>query len=351
MVELLDKLEQNGTLSPDEFYRLITGISDQDAQDLRRRARKKRDEVFGRQVFLRGLIECSSYCKNDCNYCGLRKGNPLAQRYRLTGQEILGCCEEGYRLGFRSFVLQGGEDPWFDDRRLEEIVRAIRREYPDCAIILSLGERSYESYKRLRQAGADRYLLRHETADEEHYRVLHPQPMELASRKQCLWNLRELGFQVGCGFMVGSPGQRPEHLVSDLLFIKEFNPHMVGIGPFIPHKDTPFCQQPAGGLGTTLLLLSVVRLMLPRVLLPATTALATLAKGGREEGLEAGANVLMPNLSPGPVRKKYLLYNNKHSDGKEAAESADSLRKSLGQLGYEAPFSRGDHPDAPQHNV
>lgn len=344
MKSLLDKLEKQGRLNSEELLELVTGINDRDMQDLCTRARKTRDKVFGRQVFLRGLIEISSYCKNDCYYCGLRKSNLNAQRYRLDMQEILACCAEGYSLGFRSFVLQGGEDPWFTDERMAQIVSRIRAGYRDCAITLSLGERSLDSYRLLKQAGADRYLLRHETSTPAHYKVLHPEQMALSTRLECLQNLKKLGYQTGCGFMVGSPGQTPEYIVNDLLFIKDFAPQMVGIGPFIPHSDTPFGDKPSGSVRTTLVALAVVRLMLPQVLLPATTALATAANNGRENGLESGANVLMPNLSPAQVRKKYLLYNNKHSDGNESAECCNALRGSLKAAGYETPVSRGDYP-------
>ena len=257
-----------------------------------------RESVYGKDVYMRGLIEFTNFCKNDCYYCGIRRSNACAERYRLTKGQILDCCETGWALGFRTFVLQGGEDPWFTDDRLCDIVRAIKSGYPGCAVTLSVGEKSLETYRAYREAGADRYLLRHETADSAHYRRLHPPELSPENRKRCLRDLKALGFQTGCGFMVGSPYQTTDNIIHDLLFIKALNPEMVGIGPFIPHHDTAFRDAAAGTLSETLFLLGVVRLMLPSVLLPATTALGTIHPSGRELGLLAGANVVMPNLSP-----------------------------------------------------
>ena len=299
-------------------------------------------EIYGRKVFIRGLIEFTNYCKNDCLYCGIRRGNRKAERYRLAEGEILGCCEEGYRLGFRTFVLQGGEDPYFTDGRLCAVTAAIRERFPDCAITLSCGERSRESYRRLKEAGADRYLLRHETASKAHYQKLHPPEMSWDNRVQCLFTLRELGYQVGCGMMVGSPYQKTEDLVADLRFIQKLRPHMVGIGPFLAHKDTPFRGQENGTVELTLYLLSIIRLMNPYVLLPATTALGTAMAGGREEGILHGANVIMPNLSPPSARDKYMLYDNKLRSGAEAAENIAALRENLRKIGYEIAVDRGD---------
>ena len=293
-------------------------------------------------MYTRGLIEFTNYCKNDCYYCGIRRSNPNAKRYRLTEEEILACCENGYELGFRTFVLQGGEDPYFNDDRMVDIVRKIRAGYPDCAITLSIGEKSYESYKRFREAGADRYLLRHETANDVHYRKLHPEEMRLEARKQCLYDLKTLGYQVGAGFMVGSPGQTAETLADDLVFLKELNPEMVGIGPFIPHHDTKFADEPAGSVELTLFLLSVLRIILPKCLLPATTALGTADPRGREKGLLAGANVVMPNLSPVKDRKKYELYDNKICTGDEAAECRVCLKNRVKSVGFELVEDRGD---------
>ncbi len=294
------------------------------------------------QVFTRGLIEFTNYCKNNCYYCGIRGGNKNVVRYRLTKEEILECCKEGYALGFRTFVLQGGEDPWFTDMRMEEIIREIKRNYPDCALTLSIGEKSYESYKKFREAGADRYLLRHETADEVHYGKLHPASMKLSDRKNCLFMLKELGYQTGAGFMVGSPGQTLSCLAEDLVFLKELKPEMVGIGPFIPHHDTVFKDEKAGSVEMTLYLLSVVRILLPNVLLPATTALGTMDENGREKGLLCGANVVMPNLSPLRNRKQYELYDNKICTGDEAAESRGNLRKRVESIGLRLVDERGD---------
>ena len=308
---------------------------------------KIRKKHYGNKVYTRGLIEFTNYCKNNCYYCGIRRGNHHATRYRLTKDEILDCCQNGYLLGFRTFVLQGGEDPWFTDDRLVEIIRSVRENYPDCAITLSAGEKSYNSYKKFREAGADRYLLRHETADEAHYNSLHPEEMSLTTRKQCLYDLKSLGYQVGAGFMVGSPGQTLDNLAEDLIFLKDLNPQMVGIGPFIPHHDTKFAEEKAGSVELTLFLLSVIRILLPKVLLPATTALGTLDTRGREKGLLAGANVVMPNLSPVKNRKQYDLYDNKICTGEEAAECRGCLMGRVESVGYHLVDERGDAIDWP----
>ena len=343
MKHLLDKLERDGVLNPSEFVTLIENRTPEVAEDLFCRARKIRQCHYGTDVFIRGLIEFTNYCKNDCLYCGIRCSNRKAQRYRLTEEEILDCCREGYDLDYRTFVLQGGEDPKFTPERIESIVRAIKGEFPDCAITLSVGEHSRETYARWRAAGADRYLLRHETADADHYASLHPKNLTLENRMRCLQDLKDLGYQVGCGFMVGSPGQTAEYLAKDLLFLHDFRPEMVGIGPFIPHCDTPLGGESAGSLELTVFLLGIIRLMLPDVLLPATTALATIHPEGREMGIRAGANVCMPNLSPRAVREKYMLYNNKISTGEEAAQSRDALAKRIENIGYRIVTSRGDH--------
>ncbi|MDR0494193.1 MAG: [FeFe] hydrogenase H-cluster radical SAM maturase HydE [Treponema sp.] len=338
MKALIDKLESQHILSRDEFAQVL----EYDDTYLFERARAAAQKIYGKSIFMRGLIEFTNYCKNNCYYCGLRAENTKAQRYRLGRDQILECCETGYPLGFRTFVLQGGEDPYYTDDILADIVSAIKTAYPDCAVTLSVGERTYESYERLFRAGADRYLLRHETANDAHYRTLHPDAMPPSRRKQCLCDLKKIGYQTGCGFMVGSPNQTLQHIIDDLFFIKEFQPHMVGIGPFIPHSDTPFGDKKAGDLHLTLNILAILRLMQPNLLIPATTALGTLDAQGRELGILAGANVLMPNLSPVEVRKKYLLYDNKICSGDEAAEYAVSLRGRIKQIGYEIAVSRGD---------
>ena len=315
----------------------------EDVAYLYQQAREVADAVYGKRVFKRGLIEFTNYCKNDCYYCGIRRSNAAASRYRLEKETILDCCKRGYELGFRTFVLQGGEDGYFQDERVCEIVSAIREEFPDCAITLSIGEKSKESYQKYFEAGANRYLLRHETANDAHYAMLHPAEMSLSKRKQCLYDLKEIGYQVGCGFMVGSPGQTVETLYEDLRFIKELEPHMVGIGPFIPQKDTPFGDKTAGTLEQTLILLAIIRLIHPHVLLPATTALGTIHESGRELGILAGANVVMPNLSPQDAKKKYTLYDNKIHTGAEAAEGDTDLRKRMQEIGYELVIERGDY--------
>lgn len=308
------------------------------------KARKVARSIFGRQVFLRGLIEISNYCKNDCYYCGIRRSNKNASRYRLTEEEILACCRMGYADGFRTFVLQGGEDPYFTDERVSALVRRIRESYPDCAITLSLGEKERESYQKFFDAGADRYLLRHETACPAHYGKLHPSELSLTHRMQCLKDLKEIGYQTGAGCMVGAPFQTPENLAEDFCYLYELRPEMIGIGPFIPHKDTPFRDQPPGTLRDTLFLLSLFRLLFPRVLLPATTALGTIQPDGREQGILAGANVVMPNISPEEARRRYLLYDGKAGSVGDGAVMREKLRSAIRAVGYDPVVSRGDYP-------
>ena len=299
--------------------------------------------MYGTDVYVRGLIEYSNYCKNNCLYCGIRAGNKNASRYRLSTEDILSCCRSGYALGFRTFVLQGGEDPFMTEDRITNLVSMIRREFPDCAITLSLGEMEYESYKRFFDASADRYLLRHETANAEHYQKLHPTEMSFEHRMNCLRTLKEIGYQTGCGFMVGSPYQTSECLAGDMIFIRDLKPEMVGIGPFIPQHDTPFGDQTAGTMELTLFMMGLLRLQDPSVLLPATTALGTIHPFGRELGILAGGNVVMPNLSPVQVRAKYLLYDNKICTGDEAAECVNCMKRRMESVGYHVVVDRGDH--------
>lgn len=339
---LIDQLEKNQALTAFEYEELITKVTSEHLAYLYQKADAVRRKFYATDVYLRGLIEFSNYCKNDCLYCGIRCSNKNAQRYRLSKEEILSCCQTGYELGYRSFVLQSGEDLHFGVDAIAEIVHSIKALFPDCAVTLSVGEHPFESYAKWKEAGADRYLLRHETADSSHYASLHPSNMSFENRIRCLHDLKTLGYQVGCGFMVGSPNQTPSHLAKELLFLKEFEPDMVGIGPFIPQKDTPLGQEPAGTLTQTLLMLSLIRLTLPQVLLPATTALGTIHPMGRELGIKAGANVCMPNLSPVSVRKKYALYDHKICTGDEAAECRECLKNRMNQIGYQVVISRGD---------
>ncbi len=331
-MDLIKKLERDKTLSDGEFAAVIDS-ADYDSA-LRESADRVRRTVYGDKVYIRGLIEFTNYCRNDCLYCGIRKSNRNALRYRLTKDGILGCCDEGYGLGFRTFVMQGGEDAFFTDDTLCDIVSSIRERFPDCAITLSVGERSRESYKRLFECGANRYLLRHETADEAHYARLHPQSMSLAARKKCLFNLKEIGYQVGSGFMVGSPYQTTDNLIADLRFLQELEPDMIGIGPFITHRETPFADFECGTAQLTVRLISILRLMFPYALIPSTTALGTIDPNGREMGLKAGANVVMPNLSPTDIRKLYELYENKICTGDEAAQCRGCLEKRVESAGY-----------------
>jgi len=344
MRELIERLYREQTLAPGELRTLLLECRGEDLDLLMQKARAVVQSHFGNKIYIRGLIEIGNCCHNDCFYCGIRKSNRHLKRYRLNAKTILACCRHGYELGFRTFVLQGGEDNYMNDDRVTEVVTAIRTEFPDVAITLSLGERPTLSYERFFQAGANRYLLRHETHNEAHYRRLHPEDMSLSNRLRCLNDLKRIGFQTGTGIMVGSPGQTVDHLVEDILFIEQFRPQMIGIGPFLPHHDTPFASCPPGSLTQTLTLLSIFRLMHPQALIPSTTALASLTPDGREKGILAGANVVMPNLSPVEQRKNYALYDNKVSMGSEAAEGLRLLAQRLAAIDYEIDKSRGDYP-------
>lgn len=341
--DILNRLCDGRDLTREEIISLLENRTPELQSFLAEKASAVARSHYGNKVYVRGLIEFTNYCKNDCYYCGIRCSNRNADRYRLTEEKILGCASYGYDLGFRTIVLQGGEDACYKDDMIVRIIKAIKNEHPDCAVTLSIGEKSYESYKAFYDAGADRYLLRHETADFDHYAKLHPANLSPENRQQCLFNLKKIGFQTGAGFMVGSPYQTNENIADDLLFLKKLDPEMIGIGPFIPHQDTPFKDMPAGGLDLTLYLLSIIRLMLPTVLLPATTALGTINPRGRELGILAGANVIMPNLSPVGVRKKYALYDNKICTGEEAAECMNCLKRRVESIGYEIVTDRGDN--------
>lgn len=338
--DIINRLKLNRDLPDGELKFLIS--CDEANELLALAADEIRRANYGEDVYIRGLIEFSNYCKNNCYYCGIRCGNTKAVRYRLTKADIMECCAQGYSLGFRTFVLQGGEDPHFTDEVMCDIIAEIRQNYPDCAITLSVGERSRESYQAYFNAGANRFLLRHETATDDHYRRLHPENLSLQNRKQCLFDLKEIGFQVGSGFMVGSPYQSDDNLVADLRFLQTLQPDMIGIGPFIRHEDTPFATFDSGDLYKTLRLVSILRLMFPYALIPSTTALGTIHPQGREMGLRAGANVVMPNLSPKSVRELYMLYDNKISTDEEAAESVDKLKKKVVSAGYRVVTARGD---------
>ncbi len=344
LFQYIDMLADEHHLSLEQWEELIQGQNEELMEYAAKRANAIREEIYGRAIYVRGLIEFTNHCKNNCLYCGIRRDNTCASRYRLQDEEILECCRRGYELGFRTFVLQGGEDAYYSDEKMEVLVSNIKKEFPQCAITLSIGERSKESYKRLFDAGAERFLLRHETADRNHYEALHPKEMSFENRRECLYNLKEIGYQVGCGFMVGSPGQTAKSLAKDMKFIEELSPQMVGIGPFVPHHETPFRNQQRGAVGQTLYLLSLLRLLKPDLLIPATTSLGTIDPLGREKGIQAGANVVMPNLSPTTVRKKYELYDNKICTGDEAAECKECLNKRMKSIGYEIVVDRGDPP-------
>lgn len=340
MRHLIDKLQQNHSLTKDEWITLIANRTE--SEYLFTKARNVSRQYYDNKVYTRGLIEFTNYCKNNCYYCGIRRENSEVERYRLSEEDILDCCKEGYELGFRTFVLQGGEDGYYTDQRIVDLVRKIKEVYPDCALTLSIGEKPKESYQKYFDAGADRYLLRHETAEKCHYESLHPVEMSWKNRRQCLWDLKEIGYQVGCGFMVGSPGQTVDNLAEDMLFITDLQPEMVGIGPFVPHHETPFSQETGGTVELTLYMLGLLRLLKPNLLLPATTALGTIDPKGREKGILAGANVVMPNLSPTGVRKKYELYDNKICTGDEAAECRNCLNNRMESIGYRLVVDRGD---------
>lgn len=342
MKEIIDKLYLNNNIQRSELVELLNNMSNENKEYLIEKAHSIRTQNYGDKVFMRGLIEFTNYCKRNCRYCGIRSGNMLADRYRLSMEEILEACTEGYELGYRTFVLQGGEDDYYTDEKVVFIVQEIKNKYPDSAVTLSIGERSYESYKKFYEAGADRYLMRHETASKELYEKLHP-GMSFENRMKCLYDLKEIGFQVGAGFMVGLPGQSNEDYVNDLLFLKELEPHMVGIGPFIPHKDTPLGEEKGGTVDTTEVMIAITRLLLPMVLLPATTALGSIDPVGREKGIKAGANVVMPNLSPTSVRKKYALYDGKICTGDEAAECRMCIEGRIKRAGFSIDMSRGDN--------
>lgn len=342
---LIRTLDREHRLSGEAWERLFTEYTQSDADFAIELARQRTLERFGRKIWFRGIVEFSNICKCDCHYCGIRCSNHQVSRYRLSPEDILECCAEGYGAGFRTFVLQGGEDGWFTDERMCAIVREIKKRWPDCAVTLSLGERSRESYQAMFDAGADRYLLRHETADEDHYALLHPAKQTLANRLRCLHDLKDIGYQTGCGIMVGSPGQTPATLAKDMIFMQEFRPQMVGVGPFLPHKDTPFREEKPGSVELTLFVLALCRLVLPGVLLPATTALGTAEADGRVRGVLAGCNVIMPNLSPASVRKKYMLYDNKAGSDLTAAEGIALLRQQMEAIGYEVVIGRGDYQE------
>ncbi len=342
IIDITNKLIKSHSLSLEEYELLIKNRNAQSIEMLKNEADRLRKEVYGNKIFIRGLIEISNICKNNCYYCGIRKSNKLCERYRLTKDEILESCKLGYSLGFRTFVLQGGEDAYFSDDILCDIIFEIKRNYPNCAVTLSLGERSFESYKKLKAAGADRYLLRHETADKEHYEKLHPETMSFEKRLSCLENLKSLGYQVGCGFMVGSPFQTYSCLAKDLRFVEEFQPDMCGIGPFVPHSDTPYKDKTQGSTELTCYILSIIRIIKPNILLPSTTALGTIDKNGREKGILSGANVVMPNLTPPSQRKKYELYNNKLATGAEEAANVAELKNIFKSIDFEIITDKGD---------
>lgn len=346
MMYLVDKLIHNHSLTKEEYIELLKNWHDPVIKDrLKNEAQFLRSQYYGYGIYVRGLIEFTNICKNNCYYCGIRRDNRNVTRYRLTKEEILECCDYGYELGFRTFVLQGGEDGYFTDEIMTDLISSIKKAHPDCALTLSVGEKSYETYEAYKNAGADRYLLRHETACEAHYNTLHPEEMKLSKRIRCLKDLKSLGFQTGAGFMVGSPNQTMETIADDLVFLQDLKPEMVGIGPFIPHHDTCFAKEPAGSVDFTLFLLSIIRIILPKVLLPATTALGTMDEMGREKGILHGANVIMPNLSPLNKRKQYELYDNKICTGEEAAEGLASLEERLRKIGCHIVYERGDYPN------
>ena len=341
--ELIDILEKERHLDKEQWVQLFDTFTDEDRAYAAQKAAKAATAQFGKNIYIRGIVEFSNICRNDCLYCGIRKSNTNCDRYRLTKEQILDCCDAGYEYGFRTFVLQSGEDAGYSTDALCDIVSCIKKAHPDCAVTLSIGELSFDDYKRLYDAGADRYLLRHETANEEHYKKLHPSNMSWSNRMNCLRQLKEIGYQTGCGMMIGAPYQTSADLAEDMLFLESFRPEMIGMGPFLPHKDTPFANEPAGSYELTLFLISLCRLMIPDCLIPATTALGTIRPDGREKGVLSGANVIMPNLSPIDVRKKYLLYDGKICTGDESAQCRACLERRMESIGYKVVITRGDH--------
>jgi biotin synthase len=346
---LIDKLSKEKKLSHDEYMFLLSNRNDA-REYLSYKARKIAKEKFENKIFIRGIIEFTNFCKNNCYYCGIRRDNFNIKRYRLTKEQIISCCQNGYKLGFRTFVLQGGEDLGFNNNYLANIIFEIKNKFPDCAITLSIGEKNYDTYKLLFDSGAERYLLRHETANNTHYKKLHPSSMSLYNRKKCLYDLKKIGYQIGTGFMVGSPFQTLENIIQDLNFIEKISPHMIGIGPFISHKDTKFHSQPNGTSELTTFLIGILRLAHPDALIPATTALATINNFGREEGILFGANVIMPNLSPNYVKGQYLLYDNKICINENINTCINCLTTRLDKIGYKIIIDRGDHKDF-KHNL
>ena len=340
--ELTDKLNREHRLSEAEWIQIFDSWDAYDLQYASRLANCIALERFGRKIYFRGIVEVTNICRNDCYYCGIRCSNKNAARYRLDEEDILKCCEDGYAHGFRTFVLQGGEDPYYDQDRMCHIVRSISERWPDCAVTMSIGELDRDFYQALYDAGARRYLLRHETADPEHYAMLHPAPLTLANRMRCLRDLKDIGFQTGCGIMIGTPHQTSRHLAEDMMFMADFRPEMIGLGPFIPHSETPFRDEPAGSVDLTLLVIALCRIMLPDALIPSTTALGTVEKEGRQKGVLAGCNVVMPNLSPLEVRKKYMLYDGKVGTDMSAEAGITALRQQMEEIGYEVVVSRGD---------
>lgn len=300
---------------------ILEFLLERDSEPLFSLAQEKTQAVFGRRVFLRGIIEFSNYCQRDCLYCGLRQSNYSLARYRMRKEEIILLSQELIRKGIRTIVLQSGDDFFYSWRDIVRIIEGIKSILPTVALTLSLGERPFSDYREFRQAGADRYLLKHETHNWRLYRFFHPS-QTLKQRIKTLDYLRQLGFQVGCGNIVGLPYQSREDLADDILFMQEFQPDMVGIGPFLPANNTPLAEFSPGSGELTFKVLALVRLCLPFVYLPATTALESLMPGvGQRQALEIAANVIMPSFTPLEYERLYSIYNNKAKISLEKAEA------------------------------
>jgi biotin synthase len=319
---------------------IIKWLKADDAAELFAMADDIRKRYFKDEVHIRGIIEFSNYCMKNCFYCGLRRDNKTIERYRISEDEIIDTALKAGELGYKTILLQSGEDGGYTIEGLCAIIKRIRSNL-DCAITLSLGEKSFDEYRSLRDAGADRYLLRFETSDRGLFNKLKPDS-SYENRLDCIKNLKKLGFQVGSGFMVGLPGQTYEILADDILLLRELDLDMIGIGPFLSHHNTPLGNSASGTLDLTLRALAIIRILMPDVHIPATTAMGTVEKGGREKALQCGANVIMPNVTPIKYRKYYEIYPNKICIDDAPSDCRACIEGMLKSLGRAAATNKGD---------